>query len=139
MSITILNEVQIINSFNAKIKVVSKTTEKALIEVGERGVGILKENTPVALVNGGRLRNSMSYSIKNKVVNPDSPFEAGDEIRGNNEKLGVAIGTNVNYAPPVEFIPSSSSANLGFMARSYKQLKPVAETIFKEALREVTR
>lgn len=112
------------------IKIIAKTQTEGLIEIGERGVGILKLNTPV---DSGRLRNSMSYTIDGKSIDPLGSQQSNDKLPIIKSKNIVIIGTNVVYAPSVEFLSQNGSA--GFMLRSYKQLKPTAqkiiETLFK--------
>ena len=93
---------------------------------------IIKRNTPV---DEGRLRSSMGYTIDSKVITPETPTESEDKLRSNIKKDVVILGTNVVYAPKIEFVPSRSTANLGFMSRSFNQLKPVAMRIFEEFLR----
>lgn len=112
------------------IKVIAKTQTEGLIEIGERGVKILKLNTPV---DSGRLRNSMSYTIDKNSIDPLGADEPDDKLPIIKSKSKVIIGTNVIYAPSVEFLSQNGSA--GFMLRSYKQLKPISQkiiqTIFK--------
>ena len=112
------------------IKVMAVGTEQGLAEVGERGVGILKRNTPVA---EGRLRNSMSYTINRKVVSPLGPESSSDVIRKNNKKDEVVIGTNVIYAAWVEYMAKNGSQ--GYMYKSFKQLKPIAKKVLETAIR----
>ena len=112
------------------VKVMSKTVEEGLTEVGERGVGILKRNTPVYSGpdhTGGRLRQSMSYTINRKVKSPLSPKSQADVIGRVKTKDEVVIGTNVVYAAYVEYMANNGSQ--GYMNRSYKQLKPIAKKI----------
>ena len=87
------------------IKVVSKTAEQALDEVGLRGVDIVKKNT---VSDTGRLRGSMGYSISGKVVAVEA-FEDGDKIKKNSSKKDVVVGTNVKYAPYVEYLAKNGS------------------------------
>ena len=107
------------------VKVMSKTVEEGLTEVGERGVGILDRNTPVGETS--RLRQSMSYTINRKVKSPLSPKSQADVIRRAKTKDEVVIGTNVVYAAYVEYMAKNGSQ--GYMNRSYKQLKPIAKKI----------
>jgi len=114
----------VLKNFDKAIKVASETTEEALIETGERAVGILKDNTPV---DSGRLRNSMSYTTQGKVYNP---LGGTDIVNRTTEKNTVVVGTNTVYAPRVEYMAQNGSA--GFMLRSYKQLVPIAKAIFRD-------
>lgn len=108
------------------IKIASTTNDEALIEIGERGVGILKSNTPVI---EGRLINSMSYTVAGKVIDPLGANAPEDKLKVNKDKRVVVIGTNVIYAPWVEFMSKNGSA--GYMRRSYNTLKPIATKIIK--------
>ncbi len=112
------------------VKVVASTNIQALTEVGERGVGILRRNTPV---KDGRLRNSMSYTLNGKVFDPLNAKNDGDKLRVSNKKDRVIIGTNVVYGPRVEYLAKNGSA--GYMLRSYKQLKPIAMKVMKTVFR----
>lgn len=112
------------------VQVVSSTQVEGLTEIGERGVEILKRNTPV---KDGRLRNSMSYTVDRKSVDPLGADFARDKLRVNKSKDTVIIGTNVVYGPKVEFLAKNGSA--GYMLRSYKQLKVVAEKIIAKAFK----
>jgi len=128
--ITVLNEKEVLKNMNDSVKVMSKTVEEGLIEIGERGVEILDRNTTVI---SGRLRNSMSYTIGGKVVDPLGADFADDKLRKNRKKDRVIIGTNVIYAPSVEYLAKNGSA--GFMLRSYKQLVPIAKKIMATILK----
>lgn len=112
-------------AFESKFKSVSKNIDEALLEIGERGVGYLKLETPV---DSGRLRNSMSYTVDKKVYSPLCQ-SATDNVNRSGEKDVVYIGTNVVYAPSVEYLAQNGSA--GFMLRAYKKTKKVAADILK--------
>jgi len=116
-------------NLNKQMKIAAKTKTEGLIEIGERGVGILKLNTPV---KEGRLRGSMSYTIDKKTEVPlwMSKNISGDELDKITTDKVVIIGTNVVYAARVEFLSKTGSA--GYMLRSYKQLKPKAMEIIKK-------
>jgi len=128
------NAKQIASNIDKFVKVASSNIEEGLDEVGERGVAIIKKNTPIV---SGRGRNSMSYTTNNKVVTPDKPDFPGDELKKSKNKKEVIMGTNVIYMPKVEY--TSTTGSKGFMLRSYKQLKPIAEkvlgTFIKKGLR----
>jgi len=113
------------------INVMSKTQTEGLVEIGERGVEILKFNTPV---KDGRLRNSMSYTIDGKSIDPLGANNPADKLRKINDDKNVVIGTNVIYGPKVEYMATNGSA--GYMLRSYKQLKQVAEQIIRTVFKK---
>jgi len=130
--IKLLNKAQVEKKLNSQIKIMAKTNEEALIEVGERAVGILARNTPV---KDGRLRNSMSYTIGGKVVDPLQANDQGDKLNKVRENDKIVIGTNVIYAPSVEYLAKNGSA--GFMLRSYKQLVPIAKKVMQSVMKGV--
>lgn len=121
--ISFTGDKEILKNLEKSVKVMAKTAEEGLIEVGERGVAILDRNTPV---DEGRLRASMSYTIAKKV---EAPLGGNGEdiLRKNKADDQVVIGTNVIYAEHVEFRSKNGSA--GFMLRSYKQLVPIAKKV----------
>lgn len=128
--IKILNLREIQNNLEKQVKVVSKTLEEGLKEVGERAVGVLDRNTPV---DEGRLRNSMSYTIAGQVYDPLGADETNDKLRKITDKDKVIIGTNVKYAARVEYLAKNGSA--GFMLRSYKLLVPIAKRVLESVMR----
>jgi hypothetical protein len=107
LKVTILGQAQVQKNLNNYINIMARNTTQALEEIGQRGVGIVKNNTPV---DTGRLRQSMDYKT---------------------EKDFVEVGTNVIYAQSVEF---RSKQNKGFFLRSFNQLVPIAKEIFRKAM-----
>lgn len=122
----ILGEKEVLKNLDNVIKIVAKTQKEALEETGQRGVAILKSNTPV---DSGRMRNSESYTIGNKVKGYDDKTDA---LKPSNDDDSVIIGTNVIYGPSVEYMATNGSQ--GFMLRSYNQIKPIAKKIFETVL-----
>lgn len=52
----------------------------------------------------GRLRASITYATKTEHSSPEGEAEAGDaDLRGEPDEDKVYVGTNVEYAPYVEF------------------------------------
>ena len=121
------NAKEIQRNIDKFVKVTAKNTTEALDEIGLRGVGILKRNTPVV---EGALRNSEAYTIDGKIKEGEG--NTADIIRPIKDKKTVIIGTNKIYAPKVEFL--SKTGSRGFMFKSFKQLKPIANKIFKDVL-----
>ena len=103
----ILGVKQVQKNFDNYVNIMARNQKEALQEIGQRGVGIVKNNTPV---NTGRLRQSMDYKA---------------------EKDFVEVGTNVDYADDVEF---RSKQNKGFFLRSFNQLVPIAKEIYRKAM-----
>ena len=126
----VYGEKEVMKNIDTNIKIVSKTTTEGLIEVGERGVGYLKRLTPV---DSGRLRNSMAYTIDKKIYTPLGNVSGNDSLKKNKHKDVVYIGTNVIYAPSVEYLSTNGSA--GFMLRAYKQTKIIAKSILANAIK----
>jgi hypothetical protein len=118
---------EVLRNIKNAITIVSESTQEAFVEVGERGVGYLKRETPV---DTGRLRNSMSYTISNKVYTPLGNNK--DNVNKSSDKDTLYIGTNVIYAPSVEYLAKNGSA--GFMLRAYNQTKKVADQIFQKVI-----
>jgi hypothetical protein len=124
---------EVLANVNKVIKVVSKSTKEGLIEIGERGVNYLKIETS-SFVDTGRLRQSMSYTIDNKVYNP---LGNEDNVKPSNEKDSVYIGTNVVYARHVEYLAKNGSQ--GYMLRAYKRTKDAAEKIMQKVIKGAVR
>ena len=124
-------EDEIVRNLKKQKGLISRTITQGLDEIGLKGVKNLKQNTPTIT---GRLKNSMSYSIENKVVNPDTPDEKNDEVKSNPSKKEVIIGTNVVYAAWVEFMSKTGSA--GYMIRSYNQTKKQANRIMERIFKQ---
>lgn len=120
------NPLIIQQAFDSKFKAVSTNIDEALLEIGERGVSYLKLETPV---DSGRLRNSMSYTVNKKVYSPLGQ-SVTDNVRATSGKDNVYIGTNVIYAPSVEYLAKNGSQ--GFMLRAYRKTKSSADMIFKK-------
>lgn len=121
------NAKQIQKNIDKFVKIQAKNTTEALEEVGHRGVGIIKGNSPTVT---SRLKNSMSYTIDGKVE--DYEESKNDAVNSISDKKTVILGTNVEYAPSVEFL--SQKGSKGFMLKSFKQLKPIANKIFESVL-----
>ena len=128
IQVTGIGEVQA--NLSNVVKIVSKTKTEGLIEVGERGVGYIDKQTPVV---SGRLRNSMSYTIDKKVYSPLGSPTGDDKLNKQSAKDEVDIGTNVIYAPSVEYLATNGSE--GFMQRAYTKTKQVAEKILASTIK----
>ena len=133
VKLTGVKEVQ--RELDKRIKMISKNRVEGLHEVGQRGVGIFKQNSPTV---SGRLKGSQGYSIEGEILfpGPEQPFESEDKIRTNLKEDIVFMGTNVNYAWKVEHLSKTAA---GWMARSFNQLKMQAKEIFKKHMKKVVR
>lgn len=88
------NSDEVLKELNSKIQL-------ALSAIGEVAEGYAKEGCPV---DTGRLRNSISYATANGHFNSDIAMESGDDTPHSTPPEGVLyIGTNVEYAPYVEY------------------------------------
>lgn len=114
-------------AFDKKFKSIAENIEEAYLEVGERGVGYLKKETPV---DTGHLRQSMSYTVNKKVYHP---LGNNDNVKPTTDKDTLYIGTNVIYAPHVEY--RSKNGSQGFMLRAYNRTKKSAKQIFENAIK----
>ena len=116
------------------MNIVSKDITEGLEEIGERGVGYLKRETPV---DSGRLRKSMSYTIDNKVHEPLGNVTMNDKLNKQRAKDEVDIGTNVVYAPSVEYLANNGSQ--GYFYRAWKKTKQSADQILAKVIRSDIR
>jgi len=117
----------------ANLKKAESNLEKGLMDsflkIGETGVGYLKDETPVI---SGMLRNSMSYTIDGRVYSP--LIKSSANVNKSSDKTTIYIGTNVDYAPSVEYLSDNNSK--GFMHRAYKQTIQKADAIFSKIIKE---
>ena len=123
--ITGMNEVQ--RNLKKYQKEIPKVTTKGLMLVGETGVAILKQNTPV---DEGRLRASMTYTIDGKQEGLESKATRSDAIDKNPKSNIVILGTNVIYARRVEYFAKNCSA--GYFFRSFNQIQRVVKGIMQK-------
>ena len=124
---TLTGQAVVAQNITKALNAISTTKAEALEEIGQRGVGIVKQNTPV---QSGRLRQSIGYTIKSKVVSEAK--NADDAIKANDSPSEVAIGTNVVYAASVEYM--SKTGSKGFFLRSFNELRPMATEILKRVM-----
>lgn len=122
----------VVKNLNAQKKEIEKLNIKALESVGQKGVGIVKRNTPV---DTGRLRASMGYSIDSKVKM--SKGSETDRLKKNDSKKTLIIGTNVHYAEKVEYFAKNGSQ--GYMARSFMQIKRVLYKMMSDEYRRMLK
>ena len=125
--IKILNQAAIVSNFSKATKSTVQSTRVALEVIGQQGVTIVKQNTPVI---SGRLRGSFGYTISGKVAGNEN----NETIKSSSKKDTVVIGTNVVYAPDVEFL--SQTGSKAFMQRSYNQLQQVVKAIMEQTVKK---
>ena len=133
--IKILNEWQMKQRFKKLTSTTVHLTEAGLHVVGQKGVTIVKQNSPTI---EGRLRGSFSYSIdgENEGFGDQGNGKTlpEDKMRNNKKKKTVVIGTNCVYAKKVEFL--SNTGSRGFMQISFNQLKQIAEKMEAEHIKK---
>ena len=83
----------------------AKQFEDGLIAIGEKAERYAKSDTPV---DTGRLRASITYATIHTHSAAGAEAEAGDsDERRTPSRDSVVIGTNVHYAPKIEFVDMS--------------------------------
>lgn len=81
-----------------------KAIEKALQMIGLQMEGRAKETiTEKEAVDTGRLRGSITYATQKEHSTGSPPAKGSDYSAGSVDKNKVAVGTNVEYAPYIEF------------------------------------
>lgn len=88
------------NNIDKYIKSKDEAIARAFDIIGGKAEGYVKALTPV---DTGRLRGSITYKTKRKGSSPESPATSGDGVQGRVKDAEVIIGTNVEYAPYIEF------------------------------------
>lgn len=78
-----------------------KAVEQALVQAGMIIVDEAVARVPVG--ETGRLRGSITYATKKEAQSVGEDAEAGDEISQPGEKGVLHSGSNVEYAPHVEY------------------------------------
>ena len=117
----------------------------ALRLIGEQAEGYAKEDCPV---DTGRLRNSITYATateqgaanvdkRNKAGSVPQDAKASDyKTKGTPEDDSVYIGTNVEYAPYIEFMDMSHQVGKAHFLRDAAtthnaRYKEIAEAVLK--------
>ncbi len=98
-------------------------TTEGLQKVGEMISGDAKrEATSMGVVDSGRLRGSLTYSIDGKQYGFEDKVEENkqtDQVDRVNSNKEVHIGTNVEYAKAQEFGSIKSPTGRPFLTKSY--------------------
>ena len=130
------------------LKKLDEAAYKALVAIGETSVTAVKKNCPV---DTGRLRNSITYAVAGHSTNVASYRQGnvaggikgkhtyhsyGSGAVGTEDEEAVYIGTNVEYAPYVEYGAKGREATHffsgGIQAASRKN-KRIVEAYLKNA------
>lgn len=120
------------------LRKVAEAAEVALKQCGEVIEGYAKEDCPV---DTGLLRNSISYGLSGKPMNTQHYSDNAGEQHGeygnapNTVADAVYVGSNVEYAAPVEFRSMSHQVGKAHFLRDagmdhFDELKDKAEKIF---------
>ena len=97
-------DVKITDNSEEVLAAMAEQLEAALQAIGGQAEMYAKQDCPV---DTGRLRNSISFATKTAHVNTDTPdLPEDDAVRSLPEERVVVIGTNVEYAPTVEYSDS---------------------------------
>ena len=102
----IVGQAALLNNMRKAIKAMDDGTLEGLQKVGEKISGDAKRiATQKDIVDTGRLRGSLTYSINGKQYGfePEGESEHTDQVEKNTKKDEVHIGTNVEYAASHEF------------------------------------
>jgi len=102
MSKTVISETLSLTSRKGEvIKACEQAIMRGLAHIGEAAEGYAKDDCPV---DTGRLKDSITYATAEKHSEADEKAQAGDaKLHSTPEPMTVYIGTNVEYAPYVEF------------------------------------
>ena len=121
-----------------------KAVEKALRLVGGRAERAAKETiSDMGAVDTGFLRNSITYALDGESTNTseyqddagNQTGEYGGEAPENGDGTrSVYVGTNVYYAPYVEYGTRKMDAR-PFLSQSIQSTKSEFEELFKEAFK----
>lgn len=118
-----------INRLSAQMQA---AVETALIAVGEAVAGQASELTPV---DTGRLKGSITYATRTKQSKPRAPATSQDGIAHDGSENTVLVGTNVEYAPYMEYGTVRTPAQ-PFLRRSLEVMKDDIPKIFSQTLEE---
>jgi HK97 gp10 family phage protein len=111
--------------------------EKA-IEVALQSIGILMEGTAaqLAAVDTGRLRGSITWATSLKQDRVRGKAKYGDRVDRPNRSRVVHIGTNVEYAPHVEYGTRRMSAQ-PFLRPAFDTHRGDVKTIFDDTIKRM--
>lgn len=124
---------------NEILAALKRNIENGLEAIGSAAEGHAKDDCPV---DTGRLRNSITYATDSfhsqGKDTPESPDASPEdyELRGTPEKNTVYIGTNVEYAPAVEFRDATHKTGKAHflrdsIAKHSKEYKAILEAALK--------
>lgn len=117
---------------------------KDAIMVGLEAVGLEAEGDAKFLcaVDTGLLRNSITHGVSGELINHNYTDDAGEQsgsvsaVMGTTDDKEVYIGTNVEYAPYVEYGTSRTQAQ-PFLRRAFEDNKEKYGRIIAKALKSI--
>lgn len=130
--------------------VMSEAVKKALTEIA---IDITRDARAIVPVDTGRLKGSITWAVQSQKSNVDSPAISTDGVSAPSDKWTAHVGTNVEYAIPVEYgrrargartslktrrtsKATRGSAGAGFMRHGLDQNRAGASKRLKVALHE---
>ncbi len=120
-------------------KVVDKATAVAMVTIG---LGLQRAAKLLAPVKTGRLKASITYATKTDRSLVEAEASPGDAVSTPRRKYRVYVGTNVEYAPHVEY-GTNQMRKLSFGTQAQPFLRPALDDnrknirdILSEALSE---
>lgn len=133
MDFKLLNEKEVMAKIDIATDKVLEARTMALHILGQQGVTFLKQQSPVKT---GRLKGSMSYSIDRQTLNPEPHHTNTDKdfVGKNDRKDMVIIGTNVVYAPILEY--KKDNKHFGYFTRAVNLLRQNAEKLLSEEIKK---
>lgn len=133
----------------ADVRIISNRDEvlrrtKDAIMVGLEAVGLEAEGDAKFLcaVDTGLLKNSITHGVSGEVINHNYTDDAGEQsgsvsvVIGTTDDKEVYIGTNVEYAPYVEYGTSRTQAQ-PFLRRAFEDNKEKYGRIIAKALKDI--
>ena len=104
-------------------KVVDKAMAVAMVTIG---LGLERAAKMLAPVKTGRLEGSITYATKTARSNAKSPATQKDAVSSPRRKHRVYVGTNVEYAPHVEY-GTNQMRRLSFGTQAQPFLRPALD------------
>lgn len=127
-------KVEVISKVGVAIQAEQEAIQRGLEAIGIQLMNDAADNCPV---DTGRLRASITYATENAQGTYGSPHETGDsKLQGSVPQSTVVVGTNVEYAPYVEYGTSKSKAQ-SFLRKALQENMNTYAEIFENELKKV--
>ena len=134
----------------ADVRIISNRDEvlrrtKDAIMVGLEAVGLEAEGDAKSLcvVDTGLLKNSITHGVSGEVISHNYTDDAGEQsgsvsaVIGTTDDKEVYVGTNVEYAPYVEYGTSRHPEPQPFLRRAFEDNKEKYGRIIAKALKGI--